>query len=315
MNTNGGGLSYTHTGMYGMFAIQEAVRQLRGDGPAQVDGARTSVAQGVGRNVHLGGNPGAFKPGPLRRATMDSPKYLGDFALLTPDKPAVINGTTGASLSYRELDERSTRLAQYLYSLGLRKGDHFAMVLENNMRCFELAWAAFRSGLLLTAVNRFVTAEEAAYIVADSDAKVVVSSYAMRELAAELTERMPTCERRLMLDGTIEGGAAIEEALAGASPERLADEWMGATMLYSSGTTGRPKGVLSGAHRAPSGIDGMRRRSRTLMHAAMEHRQGHRVPLHRTAVPRGAAGLCDGGAVPRRHGDHGAVRAVRGARR
>src|SRR5204862_3893389 len=98
---------------------------------------------------------------------------------------------------------------------------HFAMVLENNMRCFELAWAAFRSGLLLTAVNRFVTADEAAHIVADSDAKVVVSSYALRELAAELTVRMPTCEHRLMLDGTIDGWQSYEAALAGASPERL----------------------------------------------------------------------------------------------
>ena len=174
---------------------------------------------------------------------MKDPKYLGDFARLTPDKPAVINGSNGLSLSYRELDERSTRLAQHLYSLGLRKGDHFAMVLENNMRCFELAWAAFRSGLLLTAVNRFVTADEAAHIVADSDAKVVVSSYALRELAAELTVRMPTCEHRLMLDGTIDGWQSYEAALAGASPERLADEWMGFTLLYSSGTTGRPKGV------------------------------------------------------------------------
>src|SRR6218665_390067 len=164
---------------------------------------------------------------------MAAPKYLGDFAVLTPDKPAVINGTTGASLSYRELEERSNRFAQYLYALGLRRGERIAMLLENHLRCFEVAWAAFRSGLLLTAVNRYLTADEAAYIITDSDARVVVSSFAM-----------PACERRLMLDGTIPGWDSYEQAIAAASAARLADEWLGATMFYSSGTTGRPKGVV-----------------------------------------------------------------------
>jgi acyl-CoA synthetase (AMP-forming)/AMP-acid ligase II len=71
-----------------------------------------------------------------------TPKYLGDHAALNPEKPAAINGTTGEVLSYSELDQRSNRFAQYLYALGLRRGDHIAMVLENNMRCFELCWAA-----------------------------------------------------------------------------------------------------------------------------------------------------------------------------
>ncbi|MCW5238364.1 acyl-CoA synthetase [Verminephrobacter eiseniae] len=175
---------------------------------------------------------------------MGAPKYLGDFAVLTPDKPAVINGTTGASLSYRELEERSNRFAQYLYALGLRRGERIAMLLENNLRCFEVAWAAFRSGLLLTAVNRYLTADEAAYIITDCDARVVVSSFAMRALAAQLSCAMPACERRLMLDGTIPGWDSYEQAIAAASAARLADEWLGATMFYSSGTTGRPKGVV-----------------------------------------------------------------------
>src|SRR6218665_2198427 len=103
------------------------------------------------------------------------PKPPGASAALPREKPAVINGTTGASLSYRELEERSNRFAQYLYALGLRRGERIAMLLENHLRCFEVAWAAFRSGLLLTAVNRYLTADEAAYIITDSDARVVVS--------------------------------------------------------------------------------------------------------------------------------------------
>jgi fatty-acyl-CoA synthase len=163
---------------------------------------------------------------------------------MTPDKPAVIHGGTGAALTYRELDERSNRLAQYLYALGLRRGDHIAVLLENNMRYFELCWAALRSGLVLTAVNRFLTAGEAAYIIEDCGAQVVVSSYAMRELAAELTERIPTCTVRLMVDGTIGGWSSYEEAIARSPTERLAEQWLGTFMLYTSGTTGRPKGVV-----------------------------------------------------------------------
>ena len=175
---------------------------------------------------------------------MKTPNYLGDFAALTPDKPAVINGSTGQSMSYRELDERSNRLAQVLYAQGLRRGDRIAVLLENHIRYFEVAWAAFRSGLLVTAVNRFLTADEVAYIVHDSGSRVVVSSAALAEVAARLTDAMPLCERRLMVDGAIPGWEPYEEVVAAASPAPLAEEWVGGTLLYSSGTTGRPKGIV-----------------------------------------------------------------------
>lgn len=181
---------------------------------------------------------------------MKTANYLGDFAALTPDKPAVINGSSGERLSYRELDERSNRLAQVLYAQGLRRGDCIAMLLENHMRCFEVAWAAFRSGLLLTAVNRFFTAGEVAYIVEDSGAQVLVSSVAMAGVAAELAGTTPHCARRLMIDGVIPGWESYEQAVAAAPARRLAEEWVGGTLLYSSGTTGRPKGIVRAAARA-----------------------------------------------------------------
>ncbi|MCZ4313959.1 acyl-CoA synthetase [Comamonadaceae bacterium G21597-S1] len=175
---------------------------------------------------------------------METPRYLGDYAMLTPDKPAVINGATGKWVTYRELEERSNRFAQFLYALGLRRGDHIAVLLENNVRFFELCWAALRSGLLLTPVNRFASVGEVAYIVDDSSAQVMVSSYAMRELASELTDKLPACRRRLMIDGTIDGWESYEAAIAPQPPERLNQEWFGVVMFYSSGTTGRPKGIV-----------------------------------------------------------------------
>ena len=168
-----------------------------------------------------------------------------------PDKAAVINAGTGEVLSYRELDARANRLAHWLYAQGLRRGDHIAVILDNHIRYFEVCWAALRSGLGMTPVNRFLTPDEAAYIVADSAAQVVITSLAMRELASALTERMPGCRHRLMLDGTVEGWVSYDDAIASQPCEALAQEWTGWIMMYSSGTTGRPKGIVRAEPQGP----------------------------------------------------------------
>lgn len=77
---------------------------------------------------------------------------------------------SGERVTYRELDERSNRLAQLMWAAGLRLGDHVAVLLENNVRYPEVYWAAVRSGLYITTVNRYLTGEEAAYIVQDCGA-------------------------------------------------------------------------------------------------------------------------------------------------
>lgn len=174
---------------------------------------------------------------------MDTPKYLGDFALLTPDKPALINANTGEQLSFQQLDQRSNQLAHYLFEAGLRHGDRLAMFLENHIRCFEVCWAALRSGLQVVPINRFLTAQETAYIVNDSGAKALITSWAQRETAADLRPLIPGCEIRLMLDSCIEGWSRYEDTVADYPTARLAEEWLGGLMLYSSGTTGRPKGI------------------------------------------------------------------------
>ena len=177
--------------------------------------------------------------------------YVGDFARTRPDHPAVVHTGTGEALSYRELDQRSNHLARLLHAEGLRRGDTLALFMENNIRFLEVAWAALRSGLYLTAVNRYLTAEEAAYIINDCDAGVLVSSRALGNVAAELPARLPRCRRFLMTDGAIAGWESYEQAVAVFGPEPLAEEWAGELMLYSSGTTGRPKGVKRPLRDAP----------------------------------------------------------------
>jgi len=170
--------------------------------------------------------------------------YLPDHARLTPGKPAMISADTGAVVTYAELNDASNRLAQLLHARGLRRGDHLAVLMENNLHFMEPVWTGFRSGFYVTTVNRYLPPDEAAYIVNDCGAAAIVTSYEKRETAAGLTELIPNCKIRLMIGGTIPGWESYEAALAASSPEPLAEEWIGDAMLYSSGTTGRPKGIL-----------------------------------------------------------------------
>ena len=162
--------------------------------------------------------------------------YPGTHVESTPDKPAIIMASTGAVLSYRELDERSTQLARLLREAGLERGDHIALFMENQLRFPEVVWAALRSGLYVTTVNSFLTAPELAYIVNDCEARAFVTSAAKASVVSELTgaNAIPNVHTRLMVDGTVPGYDAYESAIASHSPEHLPDEMLGATMLYSS---------------------------------------------------------------------------------
>ncbi len=170
--------------------------------------------------------------------------FIADTAQETPNKPAMISAETGETVTFKELNDRSNQFAQFLYAQGLRRGDHIAVLMENNLRFMEPVWAAFRSGIYVTTINRYLPAEEAAYIVNDCGAKALITSLYKKEVAGELLPLIPNCPIRLMVDGVIDGYASYEEAVASQKAEPLAQEWMGESMLYSSGTTGRPKGIL-----------------------------------------------------------------------
>ncbi|MDY7105817.1 MAG: acyl-CoA synthetase [Actinomycetota bacterium] len=169
--------------------------------------------------------------------------FVGDHAQATPDKPAVVMAGSGETITYRELDDASNRLAQLLRAAGLGPGDHVAIHAENLTEYFTAYWAALRSGLYFTTVNRYLTAEEAAYIVNDCGAKALVVSDAYRDLAAELVPMTPDVDVRLMIGGEADGYENFDRALAAHPAEPLAEQPRGEVMLYSSGTTGRPKGI------------------------------------------------------------------------
>ena len=175
-------------------------------------------------------------------------------AAATPDKPACVVAGSGEVVTYRQLDERSMRLAQLLREgAGLRPGDGIAIFMENNARYFEATWAAQRSGLYYTAISSRLTAGEVAYVVNDCGASVLVTSHDRRDVAAELVDQMPNVRTRLMVGGTVDGYESYEQAVAGWPPEPLAEQLEGSDMLYSSGTTGRPKGVKAPLTLAPFG--------------------------------------------------------------
>lgn len=162
----------------------------------------------------------------------------------TPDKAAYIMADTGEVVTYRQLDDRSNQVAHMLRALGLVAGDHIAVLLENHPRFFEICWGAQRAGIIYSAMSTRLTAGEAAYIVKDCAARLLIAGKSLSLLAQELLALAPNVGKRLMVDGTIAGYEAYEASLATHPVSRIADETAGTDMLYSSGTTGRPKGVF-----------------------------------------------------------------------
>jgi long-chain acyl-CoA synthetase len=169
--------------------------------------------------------------------------YPGNFVATTPDKPAIVRPATGESLTYRQLDESSVRLAKYLRELGLKPGDHLALISDNDLRVMEVYWAALRSGLYITVVNWHLTASESSYVVDDCGAKaLIVSANAVRAVD-QSDGAYPNVQHRLVYGGELPGFEDYDRALDRFDTTPLDDQPRGQDMLYSSGTTGRPKGI------------------------------------------------------------------------
>jgi len=170
-------------------------------------------------------------------------------------------GGSGEAVSYAELDARSNQGAHLFRSLGIGKGDAVAFFMENTPRYYEALWAAQRSGLRFTAISSKLTAGEVEYIVKDCEAKALVVSHSLAETAQQLAPMVPGVEL-FMVDGAIAPYRGFEAARAAFPTTPIADEGAGGAMLYSSGTTGKPKGVKravtgEGPVAAPNGLSMM----------------------------------------------------------
>jgi acyl-CoA synthetase (AMP-forming)/AMP-acid ligase II len=175
---------------------------------------------------------------------MQTPPHTpGHHAARHPDRAAIVMEPGGQIVTYGELESRSARLARALREAGLRPGDRIALLLDNRAAMLELAWAAQRSGLYYTPVNTRLSGDEAAYVVDDCGATVLFAAAAVAPLAAEVRACAPRVTRFVAVDGPIDGFETLSSFVDGVTDEPLDDECEGSPMLYSSGTTGRPKGV------------------------------------------------------------------------
>jgi long-chain acyl-CoA synthetase len=172
--------------------------------------------------------------------------YPGKHAISGAQRPAVIMAGTGEVVSYAELEARSNRLAHLLRARGLQRLDHYAIYMENNARYIESCGAGERAGLYYTCVNSYLTPDELAYILGNSQSKVLITSQAKRDIVLAALPQCPRIELCLIVDGDGESDRVVnlDKATAGLPATPIADESLGTAMLYSSGTTGRPKGIL-----------------------------------------------------------------------
>ena len=172
--------------------------------------------------------------------------YTGKHAHLRPLQPAFIMAGSGETVTYAELEARNNRLAHLFRKLGLKRLDHYAIFMENNSRYLEACGAGERSGLYYTCVNSYLTGGELAYIIGNSESRILITSVAKLEVAREALKQCPKVELCIVVDGPGESDriVGLEQATRGLPRTPIADECIGTAMLYSSGTTGRPKGIL-----------------------------------------------------------------------
>ncbi|HWW48124.1 MAG TPA: acyl-CoA synthetase [Xanthobacteraceae bacterium] len=172
-------------------------------------------------------------------------------AASVPDKIAYQMARTGAAITYRELDRKSNQGAQLFRSLGLKTGDHIAFLMENSLTFMEICWAAQRSGIYYTAISRYLTPEEIAYIVRDCGAKLIITSPACADAVAPLAAQDDGSRSFYITGPARPPFKSWDEAVAAQPDTPIADQSTGNDMLYSSGTTGRPKGVRREAPGTP----------------------------------------------------------------
>ncbi|HEY2508331.1 MAG TPA: acyl-CoA synthetase [Streptosporangiaceae bacterium] len=178
-----------------------------------------------------------------------------EIAAQAPDKPAVVTADGSQVVTYGQLERRSRQVSRLLASLGVQTSDHVAVMLANRPEYFEIAWGAQRSGAYWTPVNWHLTAAEAAYIVEDCGASVLFSSPETADTAAHISARLPGLRTFAVEGGAgdLPGLADYEQAIADLPDDPVTGQIEGSTLFYSSGTTGRPKGIRRATEFPPFG--------------------------------------------------------------
>ena len=179
--------------------------------------------------------------------------HLSQIAEQMPNKPAYIMSGSGHTVTYRELEDGTNQLAQLFRSLGLARGDHIAILLENHPMFLQICIAAQRAGIYYTAISYRLQSEEVEYIVNDCGARVFITSVDRRSVVEPILPNLINLDQLYVLDGEMPGFESLETAALAQPRSVISDESIGMSMLYSSGTTGRPKGVLKAL---PEGVWG-----------------------------------------------------------
>jgi acyl-CoA synthetase (AMP-forming)/AMP-acid ligase II len=240
--------------------------------------------------------------------------HPGAWAARTPDKPAVIMAESGAVVTYAELEAAANRLSRVFRDAGLEPGDHIAFCMENRPEYLAIAWGAHYAGLYYTAISSRLTAEELGYIIEDSGSRAFLSSPYMAKSISALGDTLSKLDIRLSVGGDLPGFERYEDALAAQSPEPLPQRVEGQPMLYSSGTTGQPKGVKPKLTGAPLGTgEPLTAMMRVLFGATEESVYLSPAPLYHSAPLRYCTQFLRIGAtvvVMERFDAEGALRAI-----
>ena len=172
-------------------------------------------------------------------------------ARATPDKHAFIMGASGEAVTFAELDAKANQIAQLLRASGIQTGQHIAMMLKNCREFIEVVFGCSRAGVVFTPISTHLKKEETAYIINNCNARLFIASASLADVATEAAEHAPELLRKFIVGGETAGFEDWQSAVASQPSVEISDQSLGVPMLYSSGTTGKPKGIF----RAPQNTD------------------------------------------------------------